>query len=430
MTLAFTDRTVAPEVHTIPVLRLPGHDTYDLECGIRMHVLRSAVCDAPVFSMQLVAAGCGSNECSDRAAASLYPPMLTKGSEGFTADDISELMEGAGAWLSASQQSRHLQVTLRGLTDTAQAIIPALARILAHPLFPADRLSVAARTAAMNRSISMMKPATMAADAVREMLWGTGHPSASVPSPDDLLAVTPGDIARCHEPYNPSHISIYLSGAVTPGLERIVADAFNTIYPAAKHEEWSPVITPAAPTPGRRFLNVPDSSQAAICLRIPTIMRSHPDYEMLHLAVRALGGYFGSRLNMKLREERGLTYGASAALIGSLEGAAMSVTTECRGEAADEALDIITSEIDRFGNEPPEGDELERLRSHALSSLAANLDSPFSMLDYAVLNETIGTPADYFDRMRDAILSSTPDSLSRTFALHINPAASIIAVAR
>lgn len=430
MTAQFPDRSVAPEVHPMPPLRLPGHDTYDLECGIRIHVLREAVCDSPVFSIQLVAAGCGRNECDNRAAASLYAPMLTKGSEGFTADEISELMEGAGAWLSAAQQSRHLQVTLRGLTDTAPVIIPPLARILAHPLFPADRLSVAARTAAMNRSISMMKPATMAADAVREMLWGPGHPSASVPSPDELLAVTTEEIARCHASYSPRRISIYLSGAVTPDLERIVADAFNTIYPSAKHEGWSPVILPPSPTPGRRFLSAPDSSQAAISLRIPTIMRSHPDYEMLHLAVRALGGYFGSRLNMLLREERGLTYGASAALIGSLEGAGISVTTECRGEAADEALSLIIDEIDRFGKEPPEGDELERLRSHALSSLAANLDSPFSMLDYAVLHETIGTPADYFERMRDAILSATPDSLSRVFTSHIDPADSIIAVAR
>lgn len=430
MTAGIPNRSTAPQVHPLPRLRLPGHDTYDLDCGIRMHVLRSAVCDAPVFSLQLVAAGCGRSECANRAAAALYAPMLTKGSEGFSADDISELMEGAGAWLSATQQSRHLQVTLRGLTDTAATIVPALAQILARPMFPSDRLAVAARTAAMNRSISIMKPATMAADAVRAMLWGPGHPSASVPSPEQLLAVTPEDVACCHKAYSPRRISVYLCGAVTPALEKIVADAFNAIYPAATHEEWSPVIIPASPTPGQRFFDAPDSSQAAICLRIPTIMRSHPDYETLHLAVRALGGYFGSRLNMRLREERGLTYGASAALIGSLEGAAMSVTTECRGEAAGEALDIITSEIERFGNEPPEGDELERLRSHALSSLASNLDSPFSMLDYAVLHETIGTPSDYFDRMRDAILSATPESLSRVFAGHIRPADSIIAVAR
>ncbi len=83
----------------------------------------------------------------------------------------------------------------------------------------------------------------------------------------------------------------------------------------------TPNVMPPAPTAGFRRIDLPDSRQAAVSIAIPAIMRSHPDYELLRLAVTGLGGYFGSRLNTELREERGLTYGVSAALVGSLDGA-------------------------------------------------------------------------------------------------------------
>jgi predicted Zn-dependent peptidase len=44
----------------------------------------------------------------------------------------------------------------------------------------------------------------------------------------------------------------------------------------------------------------------------PGLAVGHPDEYALELATTVFGGFFGSRLNMNLREAKGYTYGAGA----------------------------------------------------------------------------------------------------------------------
>lgn len=426
------DRSKAPAVSPLPHLSLPRPVSRRLPCGAGLTVLESAVCDAPVFQLRLIAEGAGQYDCTSSAAAALYPIMLNQGSEGLDGDTISDLFEGAGAWFNATLQTHHLDASLKGLCDTAPEIVAAFADMLRRPLFPADRLAVVAESRAMDREVRLSRPMTIAREATAKMLWGDGHPAAVFPSPDDMRRVTPADLQLCHSAYRPEGINIYLSGHVTPELVDTVAGAFDALYPAVTSEmrDDSVHIIPPEPQAGYSVIDMPGSTQAAISVRIPTIMRSHPDYEMLRLAVTGLGGYFGSRLNSNLREERGLTYGITASLVGSLDGAYMSIATECRRDAAEEALGEIRAEIERFVKDPPSGEELSRLLGYSSTRLAGILDSPFTILDTAaVFPRIIGAPADYFDRTQAAIASATPEELARVVSQHLS-APSCIAIAR
>lgn len=426
------DRSIAPEVRPLPTLHLPMPETMITPGGIPLTVLRSATCDVPVFQLRVVAGGLGCLDMKSMALAWLYPMMLNQGSENFDGNALSEIFEGAGAWLAICLQSHHLDITLRGLTDTAPEVVATLARMLRNPLFPADRLAVIAETRAMQRAVGLTQPKVIARDTTEEMFWGPGHKAALNPSPDELRDVKQADLISAHERFDPRFMSLYLSGNVTPGLVETIAEAFDSVFAnesPVSGDIWQPTIMEPSTVAATRRITLPESRQAAISVKIPTIMRSHPDYEMLRLAVAGLGGYFGSRLNTLLREERGLTYGVSSSLAGSLDGAHMSIATECRTEAADEALAIIESELTRFVEEPPQADELKRLLSYSTTRLAAILDSPFTILDTAVVQQvTIGTPVDYFDRTQKAIKSATPDELARVMAEHIASGPRCIAI--
>lgn len=71
---------------------------------------------------------------------------------------------------------------------------------------------------------------------------------------------------------------------------------------------------PVTPPEGKRLVAVdmPGQPQAAIRVRIPAPTRDHADAPEMMAANFVLGGYFLSRLNRNLREEKGFTYGAGS----------------------------------------------------------------------------------------------------------------------
>src|SRR6185369_10652204 len=62
------------------------------------------------------------------------------------------------------------------------------------------------------------------------------------------------------------------------------------------------------------LVNRPDSVQTSITIGNIALDRSNPDYLALRVANQVLGGGPASRLFIKLREEKGYTYGAGSSV--------------------------------------------------------------------------------------------------------------------
>ena len=143
----------------------------------------------------------------------------------------------------------------------------------------------------------------------------------------------------------------------------------------------------------------------------------------------ALGGYFGSRLMTNIREEKGLTYGINASLMGELQGSYVSITAKCDKNNTDIVLAETEAEIRRLVSEPPCGEELERMRIYAATSLAKTLDTPQSMMQYYQNMICTGTPHDYFTRQFKCINALTPDMIARIAAEYLRSDSIITVVA-
>jgi predicted Zn-dependent peptidase len=153
----------------------------------------------------------------------------------------------------------------------------------------------------------------------------------------------------------------------------------------------------------------------------PTIPRSHKDYIPLRIAVMALGGYFGSRLMTSIREEKGLTYGISAALEGSHEAANITINAQCDPAYVDEVISQTFAEIERLANEPMPREELEALIQYLSSALAVTLDSPLSIADHYITQLTVGTPPDYFEQQFNVLGAITPATIAEMTSKYIKP---------
>jgi predicted Zn-dependent peptidase len=102
----------------------------------------------------------------------------------------------------------------------------------------------------------------------------------------------------------------------------------------------------------------------------------------LRFTVFALGGYFGSRLMSNIREEKGYTYGITAALSSLPEGSRIRINCEAGNEYVADVLREIDNEVARLANEEMSDEELAVVKQTVMSSLTALLDSPFTVMDY------------------------------------------------
>ena len=93
------------------------------------------------------------------------------------------------------------------------------------------------------------------------------------------------------------------------------------------------------------------------------LARSDPAFEHTVVLNQILGGQFSSRLNAKLREERGFTYGVRSHFDCRGQAGPFSVTTSVQADRLAVALNDIRHELEALtGDRPPNQVELDNAR--------------------------------------------------------------------
>ena len=117
------------------------------------------------------------------------------------------------------------------------------------------------------------------------------------------------------------------------------------------------------------------------------ITRADADFEPLQLVNQILGGQFTSRLNEKLREERGFTYGVRSQFDFRRGRGPFSITASLQSDKLAEALDDIYRELLALvGDRPPGQEELDDARRSLIEGQTRQFETPAALVNrYASL---------------------------------------------
>lgn len=199
-------------------------------------------------------------------------------------------------------------------------------------------------------------------------LFGTDH-AYGHPVHGTIDGCNATTLVEAQRRWSAAHDRAWPSIAVTGDID---LDAFverlEALLPICTGRARLPVL-PVGPRPGRYFVDSPGSQQTAVRVALPGPAGSAPERHALDLARIALGGSFTSRLNQRLREEKGYTYGARLAMAcwqgtGAISAAA-SVQADATAPALADTLEVLrTAAIGGFDD-----DEIERARAQALHDL-------------------------------------------------------------
>ena len=262
------------------------------------------------------------------------------------------------------------------------------------------------------------------------MVFGEKHPMCRTLNADEIDALTADDIRAAYTLAFSQAPKVFVTGDISEILPEIT-DFFARLDYTETPDAPLRVI-PMEPIHGGRTetCDVDTEHQAAIAISIPTIDRTHPDYIPLRLAVMALGGYFGSRLMTNIREEKGYTYGIQANLLGYREGGVISVLTNTAPQYVEPVIAEVKKEMLRLCDELMPAEELSVVKNNAMTSLAAILDTPFSIMDHHISHFHTGTPPNYFEKQIEAVNSLTSTEIMRLAKQYFKMDDMLVSVAR
>lgn len=391
-----------------------------LPSGAELHVLRREGAD--LCMLTIVVPG-GAPEAGSPAVSALRSVLLREGTAAYSGERIADLLDYNGAWLKQSDNSHFTVVTVYCLSSRLDVILPLLRDIVFNPTFPESAFLT--RREALAKSIEIShKDVDFRSKCLSDaMIMGSGHPMAVTDTAESIRAISRGEIIDFHNRItSPAHIRIILAGGVTPEIAAKVAETFSSISDAPSGSGLLNIV-PFSPAPAGtyRSATLPGATQSAVNIVLPAVDRSHPDYLPLRLAVKALGGYFGSRLMTNIREEKGLTYGISASLLGMLDGAYIQISADTDNSSVGALVEEVRHEMEYLAENPPQGEELLRFRRAMGSNLASLLETPYSVADYLASMLISGIRPGYFARQVDILRGLTPDDIAAMARKYLRP---------
>jgi zinc protease len=212
---------------------------------------------------------------------------------------------------------------------------------------------------------------------------------------------------------------------VVGDLEKVDVDALGrTIFDgwADNGERRSePDVTPRGP--GRRVVVVdrPGSVQSMLLVGHDGPPRKIDDYVAMTTMSLVLGGMFSSRLNLKIREEKGYAYGAHSGFDTRKDGGVFVARAAVQSEVTIPALADLVAEIERMQSGGVEPDELEQARAYRAGVFPINFAGVTSVaagLGDLVVNDFAD---DHFDRLRADVLKVRKDELDAAAATRLRP---------
>ena len=157
--------------------------------------------------------------------------------------------------------------------------------------------------------------------------------------------------------------------------------------------------------------------------------RLDPDFSDLIMFNQILGGQFSSRLNTKLREEKGFTYGVRSSFDFRRGAGPFSVSASIQSDRVAEAISDIRAEVEAlFADRPPTDVELSDARRALIEGQAKHFETPAVLASRYATLFLYGLPPDHYGGLADRLNLVSIDSMVAAARRQVDPNAFVAVV--
>lgn len=347
------DRSKVPTPGAPADLNLPQLQRFTLSNGLKVALAERH--EAPLVTLSMLfRSGFAVNDKDSAGLASIAMSILDEGTSSRNNLDIAKQLETLGAGLSAGASIDFSSVGLSALTAKLDPALAIYADVLQNPTFPEKELArLRAQTLAGIKQ-EKARPTSLGLRILPPILFGD-HPYGQPLTGSGYEHVLSGLkreqlVAYYRQWIRHDNATLLVVGDVTkatlkPLLEKHLG-GWTQDSPAPATNV--PVVKEQA-EPAIYLMDRKGSSQTILLAGHLAPPKNDPDDIRFIVANAVLGRMFTSRLNMKLREEKGWSYGAGSFVMPTLGqrlfGAYAQVQTDKTAPAMQETIAILQGMI-------------------------------------------------------------------------------------
>lgn len=427
------DRFKHPESTATPAVHAPS--LWRDQFANSLQLIGTQSTEIPrTYLMLNISAGHRQEDTAQAGIAYLLVKMLDQSTEKHSAGDIEEQLELLGSDVSISMTTDEIQVSVTALTRNLDATLALLDEKLFHPKFDATEFDLMKKQQLEAIANMSTQASSMAGFVFNRMLFGSnsimGYPSIGTAS--TVSRITLEDVkAYYHKMFSPN-ISrfIVVSDLSQQQLSPKLDFLRNWKSTNAQLKSETAIMPAGQPGPTKIYLfNKPEAAQSEIRIgRVALPYDATGEYYKAKMMNYELGGNFNSHLNLKLREEKGWTYGAGSQFTGSTYTGMYVAYAGVRWDASDSAVAEFMKTIKDYAANGVTQEELDYTKRSVSQSEALAYEDPYQKLMFMKNIIDYNLPSNYTEQQNKTLQDLTESDVDALAKKWLDPEHMVISV--
>lgn len=412
-----TFRATPPTPGPAPKIQMGRYIKFEMPNGLQVIVVENS--KLPVVSMQLFVDVPPILQGEFAGYTDFAGELLNKGTKKRSKQQLDEAIDFMGARLSTSANGV-FGTSLKKHTDSLAML---MSEILLQPAFPVEEFDKLKTRTLSGLAASKDNPSAIAGNVSNVLRYGKKHPYGEITTEETVAKITLDKSKEYYNTYFRPNIS-YL--VVVGDMNVIQARNLATKYFGAWEKKAVPAVENLYPNFATArtvdFVHKPGAVQSVINVTYALDFKpGASDRVAASIMNEMLGGFFRSRINQKLREEKAYTYGAGSRLVPDKYVGYFTTSGSFRNEVTDSAIHDLLFEISRIRREKLSDTELALVKSVTSGNFARSLESPQTVANFALNIARYGLPNNYYDTYLEKIAAVTADDVLAAAGKYLAP---------
>jgi zinc protease len=377
----------------------PKYSSKRLANGLKVMVVPNH--EVPFISARLGMLAGGYTETKPGTAA-MTMSMLTKGTSKHTEGELADDLETYAISLSGSGGMDTATMNMNCLTEQIGRGMGLLGEVTMIPTFPPEEFEKLRKQVLTSLEVRSASAEYAADKEFRQKLYGEHFYSRTATGEiEDVNALAVEDLKQWWTTFaRPDMAVLIFAGDIDQQRAyELASETFGQWKGLGPKPELKSPQAPQASDTHIYIVDRPGSVQSQIRLGQRGITRHDDGYFVSRVVSSYFGGAFNSRLNEKVRVEKGLTYGVWGTYAAKRFAGDFKIGTFSKAESTAEAVQAVLDEIERLRAEQPSDEELEDSQSYILGSFVRQRETPQQIASDLWLIESQQLGGDYLERL-------------------------------
>lgn len=396
-----------PKQGPAPTVNVGKPETFTLKNGLKVLVVENH--KLPRVSFALTMDNAPYSEGSKKGVSDMTSALMGSGTKKMSKDAFNEEVDFLGANIGFSSQSAHGG----GLSKYANRILELMADGALNPVFTQEEFDKQKAQILEGLKSDEKSVSSVASRVTGVLTYGKDHPAGEYLSEETLNNVTLADVKDNYNTYFvPGNAYLVVVGDVkTKDVKKQVEKLFGSWKPAK-----APNVTYSDPKDVQytqiNFVDMPNAVQSEIAVvNVVNMKMTDKEYFAALLANQILGGGGEGRLFLNLREAHAWTYGAYSSISGGKYVSDFSASTSVRNTVTDSAVVEIFNEIKKMRTDLVSAEDLKNAKAKYVGNFVMNMEKPGTVARFALMTETQGLPADFYENYIKNINAVTAEDI-------------------